>query len=250
MREARYDLRKVVPTTASILGTVGGFAVTAIVVVLTVAPSDNPPPDLLALASGLLALSLIGCLTGAFSLASLAAEKELTVNLTAAGMYMSVGPTIGVVATLTAFQVLASMYIPDSKGLFATMAMLVGVGGAVFNGFAPLDELDGANPDSDWIQSRGEAVAWTVRLSIIAAAPLLVGFMLYAAGLTVRLSTRWVTGFIAVGMLIAIACALAGVFRTVPPESGAPEHGLRRREAIALQAILGAFMGAMFVCLP
>jgi hypothetical protein len=75
-----HDIRKIVQTTAPIVGSIGGFVVPAVALVLIVAPSTHRNQALLGLTSGLLALALIGCLVGAFALGSLAGEGRLELD--------------------------------------------------------------------------------------------------------------------------------------------------------------------------
>jgi hypothetical protein len=252
-----YDIRKTVQTTGPIVGSVGGFVVTAVVLILTIAPSTHRDQALIGLASGLLALALIGCLAGAFALGSLAGEGRLTVNLSTAASYMSVGPTIAIVAILAAFQVLSSMYLPHSKYLFTMMVALIGAAASVFNCTGPLEEWDiRTNPHdnnvlpqpSTWITSRQGARRWSNRLAIAGALPVVVGFILYSANVTVALSTAGVTIFVGVGMVIIVLSSLKGLIRCLHPDDGR-DRGTELWEALTIQTLTGAYIGTILIFL-
>jgi MFS family permease len=254
---APYDLRKTVSITAPIVGSVGGFVVTAVVLVLTVATKAHHNPAQLALTSGLLAVALVGCLVGAFSLASLGGEPRLTVNLMAAATFMSAGPTIALAAILAAFQILASLYLPSAGFLFAFMVALVGAAGGVFNCTMPLDEWDiraanlypNAPPEpGTWIVSRRHAKQWCFRLGAFNVAPIVLGFVFYAAGATFALPSAGVTAFVSTGMVLVVGLSLFGLLRSLHPDHG-HDRGTCRWEALVIHSSTGAYIGAMLLFL-
>ena len=107
-----YDVRKGSAAYASILGNMGAFVVTAVVLVFTIASSHEPKGSRgsIGFAAALLVLALFSCLLGAFTFAAISAERKLTANLPAAALHAGVATAVGVVAVLAAFEVLASIY--------------------------------------------------------------------------------------------------------------------------------------------
>lgn len=248
-RPTPYDLRQTVRITAPIIGGIGGFVVTAIVLVLQTTPNRPDSGVSITLAAGLLALSLSGCLAGAFSLASLAGERRQTVNLHAAAMYMAAGPTIAIVAILAAFHVLATLYIQDASHLFAMMAAMIGMAGSVYNGTSVVDEWDIAPGRSRWVRSRAEARAWLKVLVVLGAVPVFLGALMFLFGLTVPISRNVVTWHVVVGMAIAVGGGVMGLLRSLHPDDD-EDHGLGKWEAIGLQLVMGIYIGSILVFLP
>ncbi|HET7418126.1 MAG TPA: hypothetical protein VFJ61_10930 [Solirubrobacterales bacterium] len=242
-------MRQTVRITAPIIGGIGGFVVTAIVLVLQKSPSQQGQAAQVQLAAGLLALSLSGCLVGAFSLASLAGESKQTVNLQAAAMYMAVGPTIAIVAILAAFHVLAKLYIPQASDLFAAMAAMVGIAGVVYNSTGIIDEWDTSPGSSRWVRSRHHAEAWVTYLVAAGSVPVVAGGVLLAMGFTLHPSSGAVTWHMLTGMAIAVGGGVMGLFRSLHSVSG-NDPGIERWEAIGLQLVMGLYIAALIVILP
>src|SRR6185312_16060264 len=102
------------------------LAVPAITVLFTTSKGGNE--TLITLAAGLLVVAMLGSLTGSVALAAVGAEEDETANLPAAVMFIAVPVVISMVSVLAAFEILAKIYLPESKTLFA---VITGVGGVV-----------------------------------------------------------------------------------------------------------------------
>lgn len=114
--EGRYDIRQGAAAFAPIVGALGALAVPAIIVLFTSRQeSVASRGPFLSLAAGLLIVAMIGSLTGALGLAAIGAEQDLTANLVPATMFLLMPVVISIVAILAAFEVLAALYLPESK---------------------------------------------------------------------------------------------------------------------------------------
>jgi hypothetical protein len=245
-----YDLRKGAAAHSSIVGSVGGFVVTAVVLVFTIAHDDaQATPARMALVAGLLVLALIGCLLGAFSLAAISGETTLTPNLPAAGMYVGTGIVISIVAILAAFEGLAAIYLPQSKILFAGISAAGAIAGLILNGLGVVDAWANHPGAVEWIRSRSHANTWGVRLGLIAAVPVALAFALYAADVRIEWSTAATNYLVGVGILAVTGASLLGTVRTVHADDGR-SRGIRREEAIGIQLVASVYLAILLVSLP
>lgn len=69
---------------------------------------------------------MLASVTGAIGLAAVGAEQDATANLVPATMFLAVAISVSLVAVLAAFEVLAAVYLPASKNLFAVITRAAG----------------------------------------------------------------------------------------------------------------------------
>jgi hypothetical protein len=164
-----YDIRKGAAGYAGIMGSVAGFVVPTVILAFTLPHEQTATHRVeLTLATGLLVLSLLGCLASAFALAALAGEKKLTMNLPPAAMYMGVGIIFSITAILGAFEVFAHIYLPSSAGLFGAMTVGGGITGAVYNALAVIDDWEIRQSDGlekGWFATRRDAQRWSLPIT-------------------------------------------------------------------------------------
>ena len=249
-----YDIRLAAPAYAGVMGSVAGFVVTAVVVVFTVTPPHVHPAKLIGLATGLLVLGLIGCLVGAFTIAALSGERRLTANLPASALYSGAAAAVGFVAVISAFEVLATVYLPSSKSLFA---MITGASAFVACFFVAMGVGDayaaGATQPqphkTPWIKTQRQGYRWGLVLSVASSVPILVGIGLYAAGVHAELSTTAVHVLVGVGVIFTVVAGIAALVRTFHADDGLDE-ALRIWEPMLLLSFMSAYLCALIVCLP
>jgi hypothetical protein len=251
-----YDIRKGAAGYASIMGAVGSLVVPAVILVFTVAHEQaRIHPVQLTLVTGLLVLGLLSCVASAFAFAALSGENELTVNLPAAAMHMGVGVILGITSILAAFEVLAYIYLPSSRVLFAAIVAGGGLTGAIYNSLSVVDdwEIRVDNTDkhgsSEWFTSRGQAHKWAMRLATIGGVPVLAGFALFCTHNGVTPSPTAASLFIGTGLFLTMASIIVGTLRTLHPSSGR-DVGIRRGEAIATQLVGGGYLFVLMLFLP
>jgi hypothetical protein len=249
-----FDIRKGAAGYAGIMGSVAGFVVPTVILAFTLPHRQVATHKAeLTLATGLLVLSLLGCLATAFSLAALSGEKKLTMNLPPAAMYMGVGGIFSVTAILGAFEVFAHIYLESSAGLFAAMTAGGGIAGAIYTSLSVIDDWeirDAEGRATGWFKTRRDAHRWAFRLTIIGSVPIFAGALLYALHDGVQHpSTRAVSWFAGLGLLVTIAVVILGIVRTIHPHEG-PDVGVRPAEAIGLQLATGLFVFALLIFLP
>jgi hypothetical protein len=258
-REGRFDIRQGAAAFAPIVGAFGALAVTAIVVLFTVPPRPTPyRAPFLALAAGLLIVAMIGSFAGSLGLAAIGAEQDSTANLVPATLFLHVSVMLSVVVVLAAFEVLAALYLPESKTLLALITATAGLVGSLTTSFGASDSWHCGPADpversewlkTQWIRSHAQAYAWTNRLIIISSIPIVLGIALRLIGVEARPTTataNWVTG---VGFIITIVAVLSGFLRARHPVNG-PQKGLRREEAFAATLALSLYVLGLMIFLP
>jgi hypothetical protein len=249
-----YDVRRGAAGYAAIMGSVAGFAVPTVILAFTVGNKQVAHHQVeLTLATGLLVLSLLGCLASAFAFSALAGERELTVNLTPAAMYMGVCVILSITAILGAFETFAHIYLPTSTDLFAAMTAGAGITGAVYNAMSVVDvaEIKQASlaASSQWFTTRRVAQRWVVLLALIGSAPAAAGAIIFWSRGGIQPSTRLVSWFAGIGLFIAVSMAVLGMFRSLHPARG-QDVSARPREAVFVQLVTGAFVGVLMALLP
>lgn len=254
--EGQYDVRRGASAYAPIVGSFGALAVTAVVVVFTV-PSDENRTSI-ALATGLLAVGFFGSMLGAFGLAAVGAERDPTANLAAGVTYLSIPVVVSIVSVLGAFEVLASIYVSESAGLFCAITGAGGAFGILMSAFAIAD-CTGLHPTTmfraefdrwlarQWITTRQEAIRTSDVVAATCLAPLVVGFVLrFAFGVEVSLGHNGVNWLIGLGIGLCLAGSIAGLRRTTHPASGNEQVALRWWEAwLPCIAISGYTLGLL-----
>lgn len=246
-----WDIRSAARQYSQIMGALGGFVVPAIILLFTVAPQDRASQSAsLSRAAGLLVLALICCLIGAFAFAAIGAERHLTANIGPAGMWVGGPVLIGLVAILAAFETLASIYLPESRPLFATVVIGSAFAGSIFTMLGVSDEVPPTYtpPAGEWLTSHEHARMWSWRLGLVGALIIAFGALSYVTGQRVPLSTGASNWLIGVGILLSLAMALYGVVRAVLTEDG-QETALRLWEAIAVQLLGSTYLAFLIVAL-
>lgn len=257
--QGRYDIRQGTAAFAPIVGTFGAISVTAIVVLFTVPPrpSINHAPYI-AMAAGLLILSMFNSFTGSFALASIGAEEDLTANLVPAAMYMLIPVMISLVGMLGAFEVLAAIYLPESRTLLALITATAGAVGSLINAFGVSDSLHSGPADTversqwirtQWIQTRADANKWTNRVMVASIVPPVFGAFLRLASvkaIPTAASSNWLVG---VGFIVSMIGLVAGYLRSRHSVEGF-QKGLRKREGFIAPLAIGLYTLGLLIFLP
>jgi hypothetical protein len=168
-----YDVVKAAPAYSSATGLVSGFALAAVVLVLTVAASSDLSETqrlYLGFATSLFALGFVGCLFCAFAFASLGGEVTSPATLTYS-MLVGSGVLISLVAVLGGFEALARAFLPDSTVVFVAVAALTAAVSPLFVWF----------PHWDIIQRFSEPLYEGPPVSADEARRLVVGLWLFGA---------------------------------------------------------------------
>jgi hypothetical protein len=250
-----YDPRRGAAAYAPIIGGICGFVVTAVVVVFTVRPSGHAAdPTMLALATGLLVLGLISCLLSSFIFAAIGAERELTVNLTPAALLAGSAAAIGIVAIMGAFEVLAAIYLPAAKELFAIITVGTELGATAIVASVLGDawlapKLTPYNTTPQWLKEPADAKRAGLAACASCATVIALGGVLHFAGVRVDLGKAGTNVFIGSGIGLSLVLALGGLFRTIHAEDG-NSHGLKPAEAVAVLGVLCAYLAVLTVSLP
>jgi hypothetical protein len=257
--EGRYDIRQGAAAFAPIVGAFGALAVTAIIVLFTVPPKATPyRAPFIALAAGLLIVSMIGSFAGSLALAAIGAEEDPTANLVPATMFLHVSVIISVVSVLAAFEVLAAIYLPESTMLLAIITATAGIVGGILTAFGASDawHCGPADPDershwlrTQWIQSHAQAYSWTNRLMAMSAVPAGLGIILRLAGVETTLTTAIANWLVGIGFVLTMTGVITGFLRSRHPVSGI-QKGLRREEAFATTLVISFYVLALMIFLP
>jgi hypothetical protein len=207
---------------------------------------------------GLIVVAMIGSLIGSIGLAAIGAEHELTANLAPATMYVAVPVVLSVVSVIAAFEVLAAIYLPDSKMLFVLITAAAGLCGVCFNSFAVVDAWQ-SSPDDDlqrtrwletqWHTSPSEAYSSALEVAAVSAAPIVLGAAARFVGIHISGSDTVTSGLIGAGLLLAVAGALKGMVRTVHSPDGM-DSGVGPREAIGTNLAIGLYVLVLMILLP
>ncbi|MFI1400956.1 hypothetical protein [Streptomyces sp. NPDC020681] len=228
----------------------------AITVLFTTSKAGNT--TLITLAAGLLVVAMIASLTGSIALAAVGAEQKETANLPPAVMFIAVPVVVSLVSVLAAFQVLAAIYLPTAKTLFAFITGAGGLAGAYFTSFAVGDSWRAGPSDpavraawlpDQWIRSHEAAYQQANRVACVSAAPAVIGLALRLFDTGLRATETSVNWLIGVGLLLALLGTFGGVQRTSHPVNG-DQHGLKPYEAYGTAISVGLYTLALMVYLP
>lgn len=256
--EGHYDIRKGAAAYAPIIGAFGALAVPAITVLFTTSKSGHE--TLITLAAGLLVVAMLGSLASSIALAAVGAEQDETANLPAAVMFIAVSVVISMISVLAAFEVLAAIYLPASKTLFAVMTGVGGLIGAYFTSFAvgdcwragPSDQAAKAawiNTNEPWIQTQEQGYREAMRLAGISSLPAAAGIILRLFEVKLTPTPANVNALISVGLAVAILGTFWGVQRTAHAIDE-NQKALRWQEAYATSCTASMFTLAVLVFLP
>lgn len=254
--EGHYDIRKGAAAYAPIIGAFGALAVPAITVLFTTSKSGNE--TLITLAAGLLVVAMLGSLASSIALAAVGAEQDETANLPAAVMFVAVGVVISMIAVLAAFEVLAAIYLPASKTLFAVMTGAGGLIGVYFTSFAVGDCWRAGPSDpavkkvwqgTQWIKSPQQGYREAMRLAGISSLPAAAGIILRLFEVKFTPTPANVNALVGIGLAVAITGTLWGTQRTAHALDG-NQKGLRRYEAYITSVTAGLFTLTVLAFLP
>jgi hypothetical protein len=241
-----FDVRLAANGYASIVGSVGGFVVTAVVLLFTVSPKQiDAHPLEFGFATGLLVLALIGCLTGAFVLAAFSGESELSANLPVATMYAGAAVTLAVVSILAAFEVLASVYLKQSKDLFVVMT---GAGSLVGVLFVASALGDGWVPGTTgWLSSQSTAYRVQKRLWVILSLPVIGSSIAFSLGWSAALSKFRVHAVVGVGIGLVVAAVVGALIRSTHDQAN---RGFTKTEGLGIPLIVASYSSTLMLFLP
>jgi len=265
-RHGQFDLRAAVGAYAPIIALFGSLAVPAIVLLLTVPalnsnckPSPSPATAATGFATGLLVLGMLGGLLGALAAAAIGAERELTVNLIPAVMYMAVPAIASVVSILGAFEVLVALYLPASATLFAIIAATGGLFGVIFTAFAVADSprLGSTAPASyqEWIegellQDARQARRWALSVFAVASAPIFISlFLWYWQIIKLPPNSGRYDILIGSGLGLIITFTARSEIRATHTTHG-KDRGLRPYEAFLPCLAIGLYTAAVVILMP
>jgi hypothetical protein len=244
---------------APIVGAFSALAVTAIIVLFTVPPRPTAyRAPFVALAAGLLVVAMISSFAGSFGLAAIGAEDDATANLVPAMMFMHASVMISLVLVLAAFEVLAAIYLPESKtllalitatgGLFGSLRCSFGVSDAWYAG--PSDEAERSRwLRTQWIQSHSQAYRSTSLAMLVSAVPIVLGVILRLLGVEEVPTTRSVNWLVGIGFGLTMAANIMGVFRSRHPVDRV-QRGLRKGEGFGIPLSIGLYVLGLMIFLP
>ena len=203
---------------------------------------------MLARATAFLVLGLIACLIGAFTSAAVGAEKKLTSNLPAASLYAGAATAIGTVAITASFEILAAIYLHDTKDLFALLAGGTAIASTVFVALI-LGDVWLTVPYDHWLGDKATAYRWAQGLSIASAVVLGTVIVLYFIRVRLALHSTDIHWLVGVGMGLAIAGGLIGMFRTGATVENHPRP-LNRTEVAVVWGCLVMYLSTVILALP
>ena len=250
-----YDLRRGAAGYAPIVGVVAGFVVTGLVLLFDLASrhtaSQSPWTEaLLGRASALLALGLIACLLAAFALAAIAAETRLTPNLTAAIMYVGMCTAIGIVAIIAAFEVLATIYLPETHDLFAWATCGVAIAGSVLVAFVLGDAWRTPGlPEDHWLSGSKTSGRWALGAAVAGVSILGCSIALYFSHVRIGTGNDGLHIIIGAGIAFALLAGVAGILRAMHRDDGRGRE-IRKTEAIAVIGIMNAYLAVFLLLMP
>lgn len=248
-----YDVRRGAAAYAPVLGAFGALAVPGIVLVFQ---SPLKSGDLTTLASGLLAVAVMGSLFAAIGLAAIGAESVETANLPGAIVRIAVPTVVAIVSLFAAFEVLASHYVPATKVVFMTIAATAAASGIIFNSFAVVDAW-GVGPSdhaawqdwitTQWLRSPEQALRETTRVMWCATGPF-IALLLRATGL-VAIPTEHASVYVILFVAVAaiVAGTMASALRTIHTD---PQQGIRPTETWVSNLALASFASLLIFGLP
>lgn len=250
-----YDLRLGAAGYAPIVGAIAGFVVTGLVLLFDLASrhaaSQTPRTEaLLGRASALLVLGLIACLLAAFALAAIGAETLLTPNLTAAILYVGMCTAIGIVAIIAAFEVLATIYLPETHDLFAWATGGVAVAGSVLVAFVLGDAWRTPSlPKDHWLFGSDNSARWA--LWTAGAGVVVLGFAisLYFSDVRLAAGNNGLHLIVGAGIMLALLSGVAGIIRAMHRNDGKGRE-IRKLEAITVIGVMNLYLAVFLLLMP
>ncbi|MEV5886701.1 hypothetical protein AB0L74_29115 [Streptomyces sp. NPDC052020] len=256
--EGHYDARRGAAGYAPIVGTLGALAVPAVIVVFTNPPEGPGGGQAIAFAAGLLVVALIGSIIAAIALAAIGAESDLTPNLTSGIMYAAVAVVIALVDIVAAFEILASLALPQARPILLLITGAVGSLGVFFTALALGDSL-ATHPrhspgyrdwkKTEWIASQGDANRATLRVTAIGVLPVIAGVMCRVSDLRLPEGTAAANTIILTGLALTVTAIVASALRTGHPGTE-PSRGPRPWEAYATTLTTSSYTAFLLLLLP
>ena len=244
-----YDVRKGASAYAPIVGGIGGFVVTAVVLVFEIASSRHgDPPALLGHATSLLVLGLISCLLGAFAFGAIGAEQKPTAALPAASLYAGSATAIGAVAIMAAFEALATLYLQDTKPLFALITAGTAISSAVLVALV-LGDAHISAPSGHWLNDQKRAYRAAKIASAAVFLPLAGGAILYFMDIRIAVGEAATHWFVGAGIVLSMLGGLGSMFRTMHVNDGGTKS-LSKIEAFLVLGCLVLYLLALVLFLP
>ncbi len=257
--EGWYDIRRGAAGYAPIIGAFGALAVPAIIVLFTVPPKPSTYlAPFITLAAGLLIVAMIGSFTGAIGMAAIGAERDPTANLVPATLLVAIPVVLSFVAVLGAFEVLASVYLPASKLLFALITAAGGLSGVFFMSFAVGDAWASGPTDvgerevwlpTQWLRSQDQSYRQANFVAATSVVPVLTGVIVRVVGVKVVPSTLGVDWLLGAALALALVGGFWGIFRTQHASDGL-QKGLRPYEAYTSTLAVSLYVLTLMIFLP
>jgi hypothetical protein len=250
-----YDLRRGAAGYAPIVGAIAGFVVTGLVLLFDLASRHAASQSawteaLLGRASALLVLGLIACLFAAFALAAIGAEARLTPNLTAAILYVGMCTAIGIVAIIAAFEVLATIYLPDTHDLFAWATGGVAVAGSVLVAFVLGDAWRTPGlPEDHWLHGPAKSARWAIGAAIVSLSTLGCAMVLYFSNVRIGTGNDGLHLVVGVGIALVLLTGIAGTLRAMHSEDGEGRE-IGKPEAIVVIGLMNAYLAVFLLLMP
>jgi hypothetical protein len=250
-----YDLRLGAAGYAPIVGAIAGFVVTGLVLLFDLASrhaaSQTPRTEaLLGRASALLVLGLIACLLAAFALAAIGAETRLTPNLTAAILYVGMCTAIGIVAIIAAFEVLATIYLPETHDLFAWATGGVAVAGSVLVAFVLGDAWrTPCLPKDHWLFGSDNSARWALRTAGAGVAVVGCAITLYFSDVRIAAGNNGLHLIVGTGIMLALLSGVAGIIRAMHRDDGAGRE-IKKPEAVAVIGVMNLYLAVFLLLMP
>jgi hypothetical protein len=203
-----YSVTKAAPSYSNVTGLLSGFALTAVVLSITMAgPGDLSSTEQIdvGFASAMFVVAFLGCLLCAYSMGSLAGEKDSPATFTCALLNGS-AISVGLIAALVGFAGLSGAFLPEAAAMFLAVS-LVAIAVAPPFVFSPqwdivmvFDPPDEPGPP----QNSAAAKALVIGPAGLGVATAVVGLLLRLAG-SFELLTRTTYLMLAVVALIYVA---------------------------------------------
>jgi len=206
------------PSHSNITGLLAGFALTAVVLILTLVattPLTEVQRHDLPFPAYLFAVGFLGGLLCAFAMGSLAGEPESPSAMTSAVLTAS-GASLSLMCVLGGFASLASLFLPDADTAFIGLCMVAGLVAPIFVFFPLWDTVRNFGGTNLPGPPRDEAEAAQVirRLCAFSALWPFIGLELRALGAN-RLGHTADTAFAVVALLFVAAVVIAGMLLTI-----------------------------------
>jgi hypothetical protein len=256
--EGHYDARRGAAGYAPIVGTLGALAVPAVIVVYTNPPDGPGGGQAIAFAAGLLVVAMIGSIIAAIALAAIGAESDLTPNLTPGIMYAAVAVVIALVDIVAAFEILASLALPQARLILLLITGAVGSLGVFFTALA-LSDSPATHPThspgyrdwkkTEWLTSQTHANGATLRVTAVGVVPVIAGVVCRVGELRLPEGTAAANTIILTGLALTVTAIVASALRTGHPGTE-PSRGPRPWEAYATTLTTSSYTAFLLLLLP